>query len=98
MAQGFRLSNYPSPDSAYRAALAEKDRLILLDSPSYGDAVPVSRFAPWRWQPEMQQNSYMRDDRPLFERLKQGCRVVREPDSRSIFTVYDCAPSGAGGK
>ncbi|MDP1858417.1 MAG: hypothetical protein Q8K82_07100, partial [Gemmatimonadaceae bacterium] len=42
MTQGFRLSNYPTPDSAYRVALAEKDGLILLDNPSYGDAVPVA--------------------------------------------------------
>ncbi|MDP1858402.1 MAG: hypothetical protein Q8K82_07025, partial [Gemmatimonadaceae bacterium] len=81
-----------------RVALAEKDGLILLDNPSYGDAVPVARFAPWRWQPEMQQNSYMRDDRPLFDRLREGCRVVGEPGGRSIFTVYDCAPRGSLGK
>lgn len=95
MTQGFRLSTYPTPDSAYRVALVEKDGLILLDNPSYGDAVPVARFAPWRWQPEMQQNPYMRDDRPLFDRLREGCHVVGEPGGRSIFTVYDCAPRGS---
>ncbi len=89
---GFRLSLYPSPDSAYRVVAAEKDRLILIDTRSAPRAVESTDFAPWRWQPKMVENHYFRIDRPLFERLEEGCEQVgaswNGPPSVSVF---DCA-------
>lgn len=95
LTHGFRMSLYPTPDSAYRVAKALHDRLILVDNPSYVDANPAPELRPWRWQPRMVLNPYLRDDRPLFEALMQGCRKVTAPDRKSGLTVYDCAPAAA---
>lgn len=93
LTQGFRLSLLPTPDSAYRIAAAQKDRLLLVDNTSYVDGIPSARFAPWKWMPEMLPNPYQRVDRAFFDRLREGCRVVTLPGQRSaIFTMYDCAP------
>ncbi|MEP7381805.1 MAG: hypothetical protein ABI910_08980 [Gemmatimonadota bacterium] len=94
LTQGFRLSLLPTPDSAYRIAAAVKSRLLLVDNTSYVDGIPSARFAPWRWLPEMLPNPYQRVDRPLFDKLREGCREVTLPGERSaIFTMYDCAPA-----
>ena len=93
LTHGFRMSLYPSPDSAYRVAQAMHDRLILVDNPAYVDANPAPELRPWRWQPRMVKNPYLRDDRPLFEALLQGCRKVTAPDRKSGLSVYDCAPA-----
>ena len=95
LTHGFRMSLYPSPDSAYRVAKAVHDQLILVDNPAYVDANPAPELRPWRWQPRMVKNPYLRDDRPLFEALTQGCRKVTAPDRKSGLTVYDCAPPAA---
>jgi hypothetical protein len=68
------------------------DRLILVDSRAYTDPNPVRALTPWRWQPVMQQNHYLRDDRPLFEKLLVGCRPLTLPDRKSAIEAYDCAP------
>ena len=52
-----------------------------------------ARIAPWRWQARMHVNHYLRDDRPLFEKLLNGCRKVTVPDRRLVASVYDCAPA-----
>jgi hypothetical protein len=93
LTHGFRMSLYPTPDSAYRVAQSEHDRLILVDNTAFATAVPVARLEPWRWAPRMRENHYKRIDRPLFERLKQGCRQVTPPDERASISVYDCAPA-----
>lgn len=91
LTHGFRISVYPTPDSAYRVAQAEHDRLILIDNPAYSDANPSSQFRPFRWQPRMVVNHYLRVDRPLFEALMRGCGKVTVPDRRSGMVIYDCA-------
>ncbi len=95
LTHGFRMSLYPSPDSAYRVAQALHDRIILVDNPAYTDANPAPELRPWRWQPRMVKNPYLRDDRPLFEALMRGCRKVTAPNRKSGLTVYDCAPMTA---
>ncbi len=93
LTHGFRMSLYPTPDSAFRVAQAQHDRLILIDNPAYSDGVQAREFAPWRWQARMHVNHYLRDDRPLFEKLLHGCRKVTLPDRRVVASVYDCAPA-----
>ena len=96
LTQGFRLSLYPSPDSAYRAAATLKPQLILVDNSSYDDGITIPRFAPWRWLPEQRLNHYSRVDRPLFDRLSAGCtRVTPATKASTIFMVYDCASAPA---
>lgn len=95
LTHGFRMSLYPTPDSAYRVARALHDRLILVDNPAYIEANPAPELRPWRWQPRMVKNPYLRVDRPLFEALMQGCRKVTAPNRKSGLTVYDCAPAAA---
>ncbi len=95
LSHGFRMSLYPTPDSGYRVAQALHDKLILVDNPAYVDANPAPELRPWRWQPRMVKNPYLRHDRPLFEALMQGCRKVTAPDRKSGLTVYDCAPAVA---
>jgi hypothetical protein len=92
LTHGFRISTYPTPDSAYRVAQAMHDRLILVDSRAYSAPNPVRALTPWRWQPVMQQNHYLRVDRPLFEKLLAGCRPLVLPDRKSVIEAYDCAP------
>jgi hypothetical protein len=93
LTHGFRISLYPTPDSAYRVAQAQHDRLILVDNAAYKDAVPAAEFAPWRWQPRMKVNHYVRVDRTLFERLQVGCREMTPSQDGRLMSVYDCAPS-----
>lgn len=90
------MSLYPTPDSAYRVAQTMHDRLILVDNPAYTDANPAPAFTPWRWQPRMLKNPYLRDDRPLFEMLLAGCRKVTAPNRQSGLSVYDCAATASG--
>ena len=97
LTHGFRVSVYPSPDSAYRVAQASHDSLILIDNPAYSDANPAPEFRPFRWQPRMVVNPYVRVDRPLFEALSRGCRQVTAPGRRSGLIIYDCAPANGAG-
>jgi hypothetical protein len=97
LTHGFRISVYPTPDSAYRVARAEHDRLILIDNPAYSDANPSTQLRPFRWQPRMVVNPYLRVDRPLFVALAQGCRKVTAPDRRSGLVIYDCAVGDSAG-
>jgi len=97
LTHGFRVSVYPTPDSAYRVAQASHDSLILIDNPAYGDANPAPEFRPFRWQPRMVVNPYQRVDRPLFEALSRGCRQVTAPGRRSGLIIYDCAPGNGAG-
>lgn len=97
LTHGFRLSLFPTADSAYRVAATQKERLFVVDNVAYRDAIVAPHFAPWRWMPEMMPNAYQRVDRPLFEQLMAGCRKLTMPERRSaIFTVYDCAPGPHG--
>lgn len=91
LTHGFRISRYPTADSAFRVAQAQHDRLILIDSRAYNAPNPVPAFSPWRWQPRMERNLYLREDRPLFDRLLVGCRQMALPDRRTAILVYDCA-------
>lgn len=92
LTHGFLISLYPTADSAYRVAQARHDELILVDNRAYGDANPAPDFEPFRWQPRTVQNPYERVDRPLFDSLKRGCRIVTAEGRRSGLVVYDCAP------
>lgn len=97
LTHGFLISLYPTADSAYRVAQADHDRLILVDNPAYTDANPAPELRPFRWQPRMVHNPYLRVDRPLFEALTRACRRVSAPGRRSGLIVYDCAVGNSAG-
>jgi hypothetical protein len=91
LTHGFRISLYPSPDSAYRAVVAARSRPILVDRPVKPRWVQSTEFAPWRWEARMVEDHYSRVDRPLFEKLKVGCARVEVPERESKgFILFDC--------
>ncbi len=96
--QGFRLSS-ERPEFALSHLRIRRNELLMLDSRAFATTLVWTHDQSMsRWDRTFRMNHYETFDRPIFERIKAGCRAVaRNQEPRPFFTLYDCSPQSAPG-
>ena len=86
------------PDSVVRRVLAHQPSVILVDNRFAMRSVPTAGGGDgWaRWERATEPNVFSRTDREYFDRMREACREVGEPDPTYAIRVFDCAVQSAG--
>lgn len=86
------------PDSVVQRVLAHQPAVILVDNRFAMRSVPATGTGGgWiRWERTAEPNVFSRSDREYFDRMRERCREVGDPDPTYAIRVFDCAVQDAG--
>jgi hypothetical protein len=86
------------PDSVVARLLAHRPAVILVDNRFAMRSVPTHGFGDgWgSWERPSEPNTFSRTDREYFDRMRERCREVGDPDPTFAVRVFDCAVQSPG--
>ena len=80
-------------DSVVTSLIEARPGPILIDH-AFLPRSEIVQITPWYWQAVRGPSRYATIDRPLFDRIREGCQPFGPADSTVVMLFYDCRPPG----